>query len=115
MLAKKMVRFACDARKDIPKMLATSADFPSCESSYWPDDLLGAISEAVNAPSPQPAQTEFMFQLDQEPAPKNFCILSKHGKDLSMAIESQLESPPNYGSEFCPTSPLASVFGKYPN
>ena len=74
-----------------------------------------AIKAVISTPSATPAKPEFTFEMTDEAAQKNFCILNKYGGDLGRALAAQHKSPLGYGSEFRPTANLIHVFGLHPN
>ena len=74
-----------------------------------------AIKAVISTPSVTPAKPEFAFEMTEEAAQKNFCILNKYGRDLGRALAAQHKSPLGYGSEFRPTANLIHVFGLHPN
>ena len=85
------------------------------ESAPWPPNLLEAIREVISTPVPLPEKPRFGFQLNQEAAAKNMCIMRQYNLDLGKAIEAQSNSPLGYGSEFRPVNTLERVFGCHPN
>jgi hypothetical protein len=57
---------------------------------------------------------EFVFEITKEAAAMNFCVLKKHGLDLSQAIDAQERSPLSYGLEFKPPNTLKRIFHNPP-
>ena len=90
-------------------------EHPGNEENSWPCNLLSAIKKVTEEPCRKPSKPEFLFEMSREAAEKNFCILTKYGKDLSRALEAQKTSPLGCGSEFRPTNVLEGVFSKHPN
>ncbi|KAL9183869.1 hypothetical protein ACHAXT_004725 [Thalassiosira profunda] len=86
---------------------------PDAET-YWPVDLVSAIEEVIRTDSRRPEAPDFSFELSEQAAQKNFCVLSKHGMDLGRAIEAQKHSPLGPGSEFREVAVLEGVFGRHP-
>ena len=65
-------------------------------------------------PSPAPRKPAFQFDMSQEAAEKNFCILAKYSFDVEKALAAQHGTPMAYGSEFRPPQVLERVFGHHP-
>jgi hypothetical protein len=80
----------------------------------FPTDLINIIGGIQRQPSPAPIKQEFVFELTKEKAAKNFCILKKHGLDLSQAIDAQERSPLSYRLEFRPPNTLKRIFHNHP-
>jgi hypothetical protein len=66
--------------------------------------------EAIQAPMP----LEFIFNLTEEAAEKNFFILKKYNFNLEKATTAQKSSPLGYGSEFRPPQTLKKIFKYQP-
>ena len=60
-------------------------------------------------------KTESMFDATEEETQNNFCVSSKHGKDLGRTLKAKKSPPLGYGYKFRPTENLEQVFGLHPN
>ncbi len=61
-----------------------------------------------------PTPPEFIFELAEEPAEKNFLILKKYDFELEKAITAQKSSLLGFGSEFRPLQKLRKIFKHHP-
>ncbi len=61
-----------------------------------------------------PTSPEFVFDMTEEAAKKNFMILKKYDFDLEKATNAQKSSPLGYGSEFRPPQTLRRIFKHHP-
>jgi hypothetical protein len=73
----------------------------------WPTHFL--------APTMKSKQTLFTFELTEEAAHRNLCILKRFNQNLQDAIDAQPDSPVSYGSEFRPVTLLQPLFEFHPN
>jgi hypothetical protein len=85
------------------------------EQNVWPKNLIERIRSVISTPVPTPQQSEFHFEMTEEAARRNFCILARHGKNLGKAIKRQCNSPIRYYSEFRAPETLAKIFSSHPN
>jgi hypothetical protein len=57
-----------------------------------------------------------MFEMSSEATHKNYCILkTKFNNNIKQAILAQMDSPPEYGSEFRKSTTLAPLLHLHPN
>ena len=64
-------------------------DLTSNEEEPWPSDLLGAIRRVIEEPCRKPSEPELRFDMTEEAAERNCCILGKYGKELGQSLEAQ--------------------------
>ncbi len=76
--------------------------------------LIEIINEIREEAIPAPTPPEFVFDLTEEAAKKNFMILKKYDFDLEKAINAQKTSLLGYGSEFRPPQTLRRIFKHHP-
>jgi hypothetical protein len=80
----------------------------------FPVELIEIINKIREEALPAPAPPEFVFDMTEEAAKKNFMILKKYDFDLEKAINAQKSSPLGYGSEFRPPQTLRRIFKHHP-
>ena len=80
----------------------------------WPPNITAIIKQIIEQECPAPSPTAFTFQLSQEAAHRNFCVLQQFGGDLGRAIAAQSSSPLGYGSEFRPRHLLSPLLQYHP-
>ncbi len=80
----------------------------------FPVELIEFINEIREEALPVPTPQEFVFDMTEEAAKKNFMILKKYDFDLEEAINAQKSSPLGYGSEFRPPQKLRRIFKHHP-
>ena len=95
--------------------MVVSTDLNTKEQHVWPKNLIERIRSVISTPVPTPQQPEFHFEMTEEAARRNFCILARHRKNLGKAIKRQCNSPIGYGSEFRAPETLAQIFSSHPN
>lgn len=79
----------------------------------WPHGLIQIITSITSTEPPPPAKPEFQFEMTQEAALRNFCIIQKYG-DIEKAIEGQRHSHVGYGSEFREIDILTPLLKHHP-
>ena len=89
---------------------ADSTKEADASTKFWPSNLLDILEEVVKEQYQAMETPNFCFEMTQEAALKNFCVLKKYSLNLGDAIEAQSKSPVGYGSEFRPPSTLERIF-----
>ncbi len=82
---------------------------------WWPPNITSVITTILATPAPIPQPTLFTFELTNEAASRNLCILKRFNRNLQQAIDAQPNSPISYGSEFRSPITLAPLFEHHPN
>jgi hypothetical protein len=99
-----------------PSDLASTPAVSLCPMGPPPPlDLVQTIRTILATPLPCPQPTQFAFHLDKHSAEHNTNILESHHFNLDAAIQSDIGSPLQYGSEFRPRSILAPLLAHHPN
>jgi hypothetical protein len=80
----------------------------------FPVKLIEIINKIREEAIPAPTPPEFVFDLTEEAAEKNFMILKKCDFNLEKAINAQKSSLLGYGSEFRPPQTLRRIFKHHP-
>ena len=80
-----------------------------------PRDIINIIKSIISTENHPPTPPEFTFELTQEAALRNFCVLQKYNGDIGKAIANQPNSPLSYGSEFRPTHSLKALLQHHPH
>ena len=60
---------------------------PSSNFQYWPDNILDLIKNVIKTPCEEPEKPRFSFEMTEEAAAKNFCVLKSYNLDLEAALE----------------------------
>lgn len=80
---------------------------------WWPKHVSSIISNIILFDE-RPDPPLFMFELTEEAANKNFCVLKRFEMNLETAIDAQQNSPVGYGSEFRPIHILKPLLQHHP-
>ncbi len=80
----------------------------------FPVKLIEIINKIREEALPAPTPLEFVFDMSEEAAKKNFMILKKYDFDLEKAINAQKSSLLGYGSEFRPPQTLRRIVKHHP-
>jgi hypothetical protein len=80
----------------------------------FPAELIKIIRDIRKEEIPVPTPPEFIFNMTEEAAEKNFLILKKYNFNLDKAILAQKSSPLGYGSEFRSQQTLGRIFQHHP-
>ena len=75
---------------------------------------MDTIKEILHWEQPEPTKPQFMFEMSERAAKKNYLVLGKYHFDFDKAIRAQVNSPVAYGSEFKPARILEPLFGRHP-
>jgi hypothetical protein len=96
----------------IVTIINTDANRPT---HWWPPNITSLITTILATPVPTPQPSLFTFELTNEAASRNLCILKRFNRNLQQAIDAQPNSPISYGSEFRSPTTLAPLFEHHPN
>jgi hypothetical protein len=89
---------------------------PSADNETWPTNLIDIIRAIQKIPPRQPTQPEFLFELMDEAAEKNYLtLMQKYNGDLASLLEAQCKSTVGYGSEFRNINTLSKIYERHPN
>jgi hypothetical protein len=89
---------------------------PASPSQIWPNNLISILQRIIATSCPPQTKPIFKFNPSIKAASKNY-ILLKHtfGGDLQRALDTQSNSPLQYGSKFRPIETLESIFEHHPS
>ena len=74
---------------------------------------MDVVRKTVETSCPCPKAPDFLFSLDKDAAKHNLEVLKGHNFDLKLALKAQHGTPLSYGSEFRPTSALATLHPEF--
>jgi hypothetical protein len=91
-----------------------AADQHPNKTPAFPLELMSIMNKIRGQPIPVPTELEFIFNMTQEVAAKNFLVFKRYGFDLGRVIEAQKRLPIGYGSEFKKPEVLKKIFRNHP-
>lgn len=83
-------------------------------SVAWPEDIIQIIKSICANNLPAPNAPEFTFELTQEAAMRNLCILHRYDYNIETALKANSNTPLSYGSEFRPIPVLQPLLFLHP-
>ena len=88
---------------------------PHHPAHYWPKHIVRITKDIQATHSLWPSPPLFLFELSQESANKNYCVLKQFNMNIETALRAQADSPLGYGSEFRKTATLRPLLYLNPN
>jgi hypothetical protein len=98
-----------------PKWTYNHPTLTSVDDGSWPTNLIDII-RAIKKPPQQPTQPEFLFELTDKAAEKNYLTLTqKYNGNLAALLEAQCKSTVGYGSELGDVNTPSKIYERHPS